>query len=209
MIQAPNLSELDWLEHGFGLRDSDVPEGIRIVRQIHSALVGDAADGTFVEGDALVSNRQGGRVGIRTADCVPILLADPATGAFAAVHAGWRGTAANICVATLRRLAEQWGVRAADVRAAIGPSIGVCCYEVGRDVASRFATWIPELEHAGEHEHLDLRAINETQLRAEGVQNIWRSDECTFCNPAKFYSYRREKEQAGRMVSFVGIKGIG
>src|SRR4051794_13617989 len=104
-VQAPNLLELPWLEHGFGLRDSKLPEGIRTVKQIHSDLVHDAGeiDGSC-EGDALVSREPGVRVGVKTADCVPILLADSTAHTVAAVHAGWRGTAANIVSAAIRKM---------------------------------------------------------------------------------------------------------
>jgi hypothetical protein len=202
MIQAPNLAELDWLEHGFGLRDSLLPAGIRTLKQIHSGSVLDVmtADDTC-QGDALVSNQPGVRIGIRTADCVPILLADPVTRAVAAVHAGWRGSAANIVSAAVRKMSA----RPEDVRAAIGPSIGVCCYEVGPEVARQFGKWLPELNSAADPVRLDLPAVNEAQLRALGMTNIWKSGECTFCLAERFFSFRREREQAGRMVSWIGI----
>lgn len=207
MIQAANLLDLEWLEHGFGDRDSAPPEGVRTVRQIHSAIVLDAA--VAEEGDtadALVSDRPGMRVGIRTADCVPILLVDPTIRVVAAVHAGWRGSAGNIAAAAVNEFTARWNSRPENLRAAIGPSIGGCCYEVGAEVAHRFETWRPELKHASGPVHLDLPAINEAQLRATGVRNIWRSGECTFCVPGRFYSYRRERERAGRMVSFIGVQ---
>lgn len=201
MIQAPNFSDLDWLDHGFGQRDSVLPEGIRTVKQIHSSAVLDA-DGPAAEGDALVSDQAGVLVGVKTADCVPILLVDPSTPAVAAIHAGWRGSAANIAAEAVRRMAARWKTRPENLRAAIGPSIGVCCYEVGPEVASRFERWFP----ATTNRHLDLPAINETQLRAEGITDIWKSGECTFCMAKRFYSFRREREQAGRMVSFIGLQ---
>jgi YfiH family protein len=213
MIQAPNLLDLEWLDHGFGLRDSEPPAGVRTIKQIHSSIVSDAStlDTTEApEGDALISDRAGVRVGIKTADCVPILLVDPSIPAVAAIHAGWRGCAENISAATVRELAARWNSRPGNLRAAIGPSIGVCCYEVGPEVAHRFETWNPSLKDAQAPVHLDLRAINEAQLRAAGVANIWKSGECTFCLPGRFYSFRREREHAGRMLSFIGLhKHVG
>jgi polyphenol oxidase len=135
---------------------------------------------------------------------VPILLADAASGAVSAIHAGWRGTAENISAAALAALRTRWGIEPGNIRAAIGPSIGVCCYEVGPEVARRFSQWVADLEHPSEQQHLDLRRVNEIQLRAAGVENIWRSEECTFCGGDRFYSFRREREEAGRMVSFIG-----
>jgi hypothetical protein len=209
MIKAPNLLDLEWLDHGFGLRDSELPAGVRTVKQIHSSIVLDAALDTSTEapeGDALLSDRAGIRVGVKTADCVPILLVDPSIPAVAAIHAGWRGSAENIVAAAVRELTARWKTRPGHLRAAIGPSIGVCCYEVGPEVARRFETWNPKMGQAQGPVHLDLPAINEAQLRAASVADIWKSGECTFCLPARFFSFRREREQAGRMLSFIGLQ---
>src|ERR1700733_13903713 len=126
VIQAPNFLDLEWLDHGFGLRDSVLPEGIRTVKQIHSSAVLDAAapasGASDPQGDALLSDRAGVRVGVKTADCVPILIVDPSTPAVAAIHAGWRGSAENIAARAGRRMAALWKTRPENLRAAIGPS---------------------------------------------------------------------------------------
>jgi YfiH family protein len=147
------------------------------------------------DGDALISNT--GVVGIKTADCVPVLLADPVTNSVAAIHAGWRGTVADIVGEAVRALTQRWQTRPEDIHAAIGPCIGPCCYEVGPEVARQF-----EIKCTGKI-HLDLPAENERRLREAGVRNIWKSGECTFCAGDRFFSYRREREQAGRMLSFI------
>jgi YfiH family protein len=201
MIQALNFADLEWLDHGFGLRDSTMPAGIRTVKQIHSSIVLDAAE-IAEEGDALISDLAGVSVGIKTADCVPILLVDPSIPAVAAIHAGWRGSAENITAAAVRRMAARWKTRPENLRAAIGPSIGACCYEVGADVANRFEQWTPVTKNR----HLDLPAVNERQLRDAGVADIWKSGECTFCATDRFFSFRREREKAGRMLSFIGLQ---
>jgi YfiH family protein len=201
MITAPNLAEFDWLVHGFGLRDSPPPAGVTTAKQIHSDIVLDAAGrrGEVVgEGDALISNQPGIVVGVKTADCVPILLVDASTRIVASVHAGWRGTAQNIVAATIRRLSSLWKTDPANIHGAIGPSIGECCYEVGPEVAEQFGIV------TGAKVHVDLASINERQLRAAGVTNIWKSGECTFCRADRFFSYRRERERAGRMMSIIG-----
>ncbi len=201
MITAPNLG-FDWLLHGFGLRDSIPPAVLTTAQQIHSARVLDACGrkGERIgEGDAIVSAEPGVMVAIRTADCVPILMADPANRIVACVHAGWRGAAANIAAATVDAL-ENRGSLASQLCVAIGPSIGACCYQVGPDVAGQFDQW-PGIAGGTT---LDLPAINEIQLREAGVRNIWKSGECTFCRPERFFSFRREKENAGRMHSFIG-----
>jgi YfiH family protein len=205
MILAPNLAKLDGIIHGFGLRDSEYPAGIVTVKQIHSSIVFDAsAVDSSCQGDALVSHTPGRIVGIKTADCVPILLADPATRAVASVHAGWRGTAANIIQRTVSAMSAQWQTRPEDIRAAIGPSIGPCCYEVGEEVARHFGMHSLGMGGSGKV-HLDLPRENEKQLRAAGVRDIWISGECTFCAAGRFFSWRREQERAGRMISFIGL----
>lgn len=201
MIAAPNFSDLEGegLVHGFGQRSSTYPEGVRTAKQIHSDIVQDAAE-PLHEGDALISDRRGVLVGVRTADCVPVLIVEPSTHAVAAIHAGWRGTARGITAAAVRAISDRWGINPADLRAAIGPAIGVCCYEVGPEVARQFGieTHAPV--------HLDLAGINEMQLKYAGVKDIWKSGQCTFCAASLFYSFRRENEGAGRMLSFVGWK---
>ena len=168
--------------HGFGARDSVYPPGITTARQIHSSIVLDAGEvDPSTQGDALITREPGVLVGVKTADCVPILLVDTLNRAIAAIHAGWRGTAEHISAKTVQEMCVLADARPENLLAAIGPSIGVCCYEVGPEVARRFETWIPEMGKANGPVHLDLRRINEIQLRAAGVQNIWKSSECTFC----------------------------
>ena len=206
IVTAPNLAQIPGLIHGFGLRDSIWPAGITLVKQIHSDIVWDAADlknsarinEPALEGDALISNLADTTIGIKTADCVPILLADPETGSIAAVHAGWRGTAQDILMKTVRDLARRWGVRPENLRAAIGPAIGGCCYEVGPEVAHRLGITVTEPVH------VDLARINSQSLLRAGITNIWVSGECTFCSAGRFFSFRREREQAGRMLSYIG-----
>src|ERR1017187_1215248 len=115
IVTAPNLAQIPGLIHGFGLRDSIWPAGITLVKQIHSDIVWDAADlknsarinEPILEGDALISNLADTTIGIKTADCVPILLADPETGSIAAVYARGRGTAQDILMKTVRDLARR------------------------------------------------------------------------------------------------------
>lgn len=214
MITAPNLSELSWLSHGFGDRDSVYPGQITTARQIHSCIVlevGGAGGDRIADGDGLVTGQPGMLVGVRTADCVPILLADRVRRVVSAVHAGWRGTAAGIAGEAVLLMEEKFGTRPGDVVAAIGPSIGGCCYEVGADVARHFGTWLPDLEQTAtvgfdggpERARVDLKTVNRLQLQQLGIQNVWVSPNCTYCCSG-FYSFRRDKEQAGRMISYIG-----
>ncbi len=205
--QAPNLTGFEWLMHGFGFRDSQYPDGITGVRQIHSGIVATAAEvrnGFVREADALVTDEHGVTVGIRTADCVPVLIADPVTRSVAAIHAGWRGSAKNIAANAVSELVTRYGARAEDLHAAIGPAIGGCCYEVGPEVARRFGAWIPEYGRAESPVKIDLGRVNRMQLEAAGVRDVWNSGECTNCNPERYFSFRREREKAGRMTAFIG-----
>jgi polyphenol oxidase len=200
-LLASLLERLPWIEHGFGTRQElATTADLATVNQIHSNLVLMAdAPGLCGDGDALVTNCPGVAVSIRTADCYPILLVDTRHRAVAAVHAGWRGTATHIIDRTLEKMHAEFGTAPPDVHAAIGPGIGVCCYEVGEEVASQFGF--------AARTHLDLALENRKQLETAGVapQNIEALDVCTFCDAKRFFSYRREKEKAGRMTSYIRI----
>ena len=194
------LENFPWLEHGFGTRESNPDQTAHGTSAANSLglqrllRMSRAASG---EGDALVTRTPGVAVSIRTADCFPILLADPETRAVAAIHAGWRGTAAGVVATTLDRMRSEFGTEPGNVLAAIGPGIGACCYEVGIEVARQFG-----MAQAGK---LDLAVENRNQLIAAGVQpdKIELVGGCTFCHPAQFFSWRRDHDRAGRMISFI------
>ena len=171
------------------------------LQQIHSARSLVAAEaGVAGEGDALLTRQPGLTISIRTADCYPILLADPVAGVVAAIHAGWRGTGAHIVEQVIERLRSEFGTKPEDIVAAIGPGIGGCCYEVGEDVARRFG-----MDRAGK---LDLAAENLHQLVEAGVQraHVDSIGACTRCDAQRFHSWRRDGEHAGRMISFIGAR---
>jgi len=201
-LQSSMLLRLTEFEHGFGTRASGgVQDAAAWVRQIHSGICLVAEEeGLAGDGDALITQRPGLGVFVKTADCYPVLLADPVRGVAAAAHAGWRGTAAGIVGATLRRMKERFGTSAADVFAAIGPGIGACCYFVGEDVARKFGR-----EDAGK---IDLAAANRRQLMEAGVpaEQIEVVGRCTFCDAEDFHSFRRDGERAGRMISFIRMR---
>jgi len=172
------------------------------LRQIHSAdVVVAATAGCLGEGDALLTNRPGLALSVRTADCLPILLADVRQKIIAAVHAGWRGTAAGVAVNVLRKMQTEFGTNAADINVAIGPGIGPCCYEVGPEVAAEFGL-------TG-RVHLDLAAENRRRLIAAGLpeSQIETLDYCTRCRADLFHSWRRDGPAAGRMLSHIEIAG--
>ena len=210
VYRVPELDELPWLLHGFGTRVSDIPAQFRnlaTLKQIHSAACVAAAGRTGVlgEGDALLETTPGSVVAVKTADCLPVLLVDERLRAVAAVHAGWRGTAARIVARAVEAMGERFGTRPADLHAAIGPGIGPCCYEVGPEVAAQF----PGQPGAGKPGgRLDLVDETARQLAGGGVtpERIHASYLCTRCRADEFHSFRRDREAAGRMHSFVGIR---
>ncbi len=204
IYRAAALDCFPWLVHGFGTRHADIPAQfahLATLKQIHSAscVAAGGRRGILGQGDALLENTPGAVVAVKTADCVPLLLVDARRRAVAAVHAGWRGTAAGIAASALAAMGERFGTHPADVHAAIGPAIGPCCYEVGPEVAAQF----------GEQGRvrLDLPAINRRQLLEAGVtaDRIHASNLCTMCRAGEFDSFRRDGEAAGRMFSFIGI----
>ena len=146
LLQARNLSEVAWLRHGFGtracgLRHSKPPRRehrrLRMLRQVHSDWVWrDPA--WLAPGDGLITRQPGALLTVRTADCCPVLLADTRLRAVAALHAGWKGTLNRIAEKAVGEMRAAWGSNPADLRAAVGPCIGPCCYEVGGEVEQAF-----------------------------------------------------------------------
>jgi YfiH family protein len=206
------------------------------LKQIHSDVIHvfDAPRSEICQGDASVTNRPGLLLGVQTADCVPILLVDPKKRAVAAIHAGWRGTLARIVVKAIGWMQMQFKSKPADLLAAIGPSIGGCCYEVGTEVATQFLSQFPEAPEwfdefrTGDEPNpvqwlnmmppghqpppqnvlLDLRKANRAQLLAAGIRapNIFVSDLCTACRRDLLFSYRKEGPASGRLMSVIGIR---
>lgn len=201
-----------------------------MVSQVHGAGVvvvrgSDALPSPGTRGDVLVTAVPGVALGVRTADCVPILIGDRSTGAVAAVHAGWRGTAAGATGAAVSALTREFGCRPPDLLAAIGPSIGACCYEVGSDVVDAFAAsgyerylidrWFPAPPPPrGSRQRppirLDLAGANRDQLILAGVapENVHISGLCTAEHLDALTSYRVEKSAAGRMVAAIAARPV-
>jgi YfiH family protein len=212
VYRAQVLEGIPWLEHGFGTRlSSHWPDtaDLATVQQVHSdkVLIADQA-GPLGEGDALIWNQPGITLSVRTADCLPILMADTRNRAIAAVHAGWRGTILEIVPKTILAMADRFGTNPDDLVIAIGPGIGACCFEVGPEVAIQFAKLFPERTDLDQKTTVDLAETNLRLLRRNGgsVRQIATSGLCTCCRPDLFHSYRRDREAAGRMVSTIRIR---
>jgi polyphenol oxidase len=169
-------------------------ERLTFNRQVHSSAVHQATSGEReVEGDGLWASEAGVPLLVLAADCVPIaLVRTDGAPRLAVLHAGWRGLLAGVVEEGVRALG------AGTLAAAVGPSIGPCCYEVGPDVAGHFD---PDLTNAGK---LDLGAAAERRLRAAGVSTVERLDLCTACHPDLFFSHRRDRGVTGRQ----GVIGV-
>jgi len=205
----------------------------RLVRlkQVHGAAVvvvrqnaangsdANVATGALDEADVVVSDDPSRALTIQTADCVPILLVDPRTGAVGAAHAGWRGLAARVPHVVVRAMSEEFGSRPADLVAAVGPSISAARYEVGQDVRARFASafaasdvdaWF--LSATREHHWLfDGWRSTRDQLVAAGLapDHIYQANLCTAVHDDLFCSYRRDGEKAGRMIAVIRAARAG
>lgn len=200
------LQEFVWQTHGFGTRQANPPVDITL-RQIHSdrVLNAHALHDRGAEGDALITDDVGRSIGVRTADCVAILLLDCRRRAVAAVHAGWRGTAARLVERTIESMNRDFGSTPGDMYAGIGPCIRGCCCDVGAEVAAQFAPFFPEWKPITGKRKLDLPETNRRQMCAAGVNPSYIFDcgLCTTCQSGEFFSYRREPKSLGRMVASI------
>jgi polyphenol oxidase len=239
-----NLSFMEWdtkenvLENRRQLQKAVGAKEFTLVamKQIHSDVIHSfsAARVGPCRGDASITKKTGLLLGMQTADCVPILLVDRKKRAVAAIHAGWRGTLARVAQKTVGRMQLEFGCKPADLLAAVGPSIGPCCYEVGADFVAQFTAqfadgaeyfdeartgdepnplqWLnmrpPGHQPPPRNVHLDLSKANRSQLLAAGLRarNIYSCGLCTACRADLFFSYRKEGPISGRMLSVIGVR---
>ena len=199
------------------------PEDLVTPRQIHSDIVCRVGredrgkhliHGASRECDAQITNEPGVALVVFTADCTPILLHDPVTGAVGAVHAGWRGTALGIVSKTVVAMEEAFGCRPENIRAAIGPNIGACCFETDPDVPQALTETlgsdvVPYIRQTGEKYHIDLKQTNALWLRKAGVCHIEISDLCTACRQDLFWSHRRVGMNRGSQGAVIYCKEVG
>jgi YfiH family protein len=218
------------------------PARLVTLRQVHSEMIrvveaGDSgletADGRAVlEGDGMLTDVPGVMLGIQVADCVPVLVADVRRKAVGAFHAGWRGTLKRIVEHGIGTMRSRYGSQPEDLVAAIGPSIGACCYSVGDEVVQEFTSQFAyaadifserydldpttvEPEHSNRPQiHLDLWEANRRQLLDAGVdaERVTVVGECSACSRTedgarKYFSHRAERGFAGRMMGVIGVKG--
>lgn len=162
------------------------------------------------EFDGLVTDRVGSVLGAFAADCIPLVFAEPEARVCGAAHAGWRGTVAGIATNVIARMVEL-GARPERIRVALGPSIGACCFEVGREVVDEFRAVLGDLPglvvEGPNKNHIDLRVATRTFLEGAGVmpENIDDRPPCTKCEGDRFFSYRRDGREGGVHMGFIGL----
>ncbi len=180
--------------------------------QVHGARVlvvdGPRGDQPPPKADALLTNRPGVVLFMRFADCVPILLHDPVRGVVGVVHAGWRGTVAGVARRAVEVMVEEFGSNPADVRAALGPSVGPDHYPVGEEVVEQVEQAFGPaaktlLTRVNGQVHLDLWAANERALRRAGVRSVEVAAVCTACHVEDWYSHRGEQGKTGRFGALI------
>ena len=191
-----------------------------LTRQTHTDIIRlvtaeDAGTGLFKPEfdpcDGLVTNTPGLALVVFTADCTPVLLCDPVTGAVGAVHAGWKGTAQDIVGKAVEAMASHFGADPKNIRAAIGPNIGQCCFQTDADVpqaleAAYGSAVLAHIKPANEKYYVNLKAVNAMALQRRGVTDIQISEECTRCNTDRFWSARYHKNDRGSQGAIIVCK---
>jgi YfiH family protein len=181
------------------------PDALARSYQVHGSEIWTTSEAGYQTGyDAVLTSEQGIFAGVGIADCCPILLADPVRQTAAAIHAGWKGTVAQIVSKTASALIAG-GSNPADILAYIGPCISLENFEVGDEVAEHFE----HKEKRGARWHVDLKLANATQLRDLGITQIEISNYCTVANNDVFYSHRKEQGITGRMLAVIGFQRRG
>ena len=199
------------------------PKSLVFSRQIHENVVKavtikDAHElfsDIAYECDGLVTSDADAALIIFMADCVPVLLHDPARGVIAAVHAGWRGTAKNICGAATEKMSAEFGCDPGDIRAAIGPSISACCYETDKEVPDALFSALGEgaescVTPRGGKYMVDLKRANRFFLKNAGLtdENIFVSGDCTMCKSDVYWSHRATRGSRGSQAAIITLKGL-
>lgn len=225
-VRSDDRAAWDQVAHAAGL----TVDTLHRPRQVHGkAVVLPSAHSRITPGDVMVARDPLIGIAVQSADCIPLLIVDPTTGAICAAHAGWRGLAAGVPQAAVQALVKNFGSRSADLVVAIGPSIGACCYQVGRDVrdaftaafsASQVERWFSESAKSlpanppmpnlpatrrPDHWFLDCWMSAREQLEAAGVapRHIFSADLCTASHPNVLCSYRRDRTPTGRMAAVI------
>lgn len=223
-VTVPQLEKITFLLHGFGTRDLFERDILKkpehgdftfvSLNQVHSDSIHliEAPSLERLKGDALITDSPNVLLSIRTADCLPVLFVSTNPKAVAAVHCGWRGTNKRLVQKVVKTMGHTLGIRPDSLVVALGPSIEQMCYEVGDEVKSCFPNqkaasrfFRPRPDREGKY-FFDLKGMNRFQLLDAGVEdkNIFSVDCCPRCDK-NFFSYRRDKNETGRLINFIGM----
>lgn len=198
------------------------PEQLVLTKQTHTDVVRKVGKGQMGAGlfapelescDGLITNTPGVGLVVFSADCTPILLEDPVTGAVGAAHAGWRGTAAAIAEKAVDAMVQSFGCCRKNIRAAIGPNIGMCCFQTDEDVPRAMREQFgnaaePFIRAEKQKYYVNLKGLNALALRRAGVEQIAISDLCTACQPNRFWSHRIVGDNRGSQGAVILCKGV-
>ncbi len=206
--RAPDLTA----PHRFTTRTGKPQASPVLARQIHSDIVLYVTCNGSYTADGFITDKPGLMIAVKTADCTPILMYDEKAGTAAAVHAGWRGTAAGIVLRTYEKMLS-FGATAQSILIAIGPSVCFNCYEVKEDFRNAVRDGLGSelcdiyVREKGNSLHADVAGMNAQLLRSAGIpdENIAESGLCTFYRSDLFYSYRRDGKQEGSQWSIIGV----
>jgi len=221
---VPRLEQIPHLIHGFGTKKwkgSDFKSRhewkdfkLLFLDQIHSDIIQviDGIPEKKLKGDAMVTGLPFLLLIIKTADCLPVLIVDESRKVIAAVHCGWKGTSKRVVQRIIQRMMDLYGCRPSSLLGALGPCIGSECYEVGENVCESFEEEGLSTEFFRNHplregKYLfDLKGANLSQMLSLGIEekNVFFKDICTHCHES-LPSFRRDKDKAGRMLSFIGM----
>lgn len=215
MFKSKSLSRLPNVRHAFSGRDvSQMPAELFLAKQIHGDTIirvdrhANVDEIALREADAIWTTDVGVTIGVKTADCAPLLLADKEGRGVMAVHLGWRGTAMGLAQKSVEQFCLGLGVSPEDVVAAIGPCIGFGAFEVGQEVVDALTAQVSSddlvVQNDDVHYHVDLQGWIERLLRGAGVIEIEKLGLCTFSDAQKFFSYRRAKD-LGRQLSVIAL----
>ena len=208
--KSRKLSTIKNINYSFG--DKKTKSDAFTLNQVHGSdvvIVDKVPDNNIIiSGDSIITNVKNFSIGVKTADCLPILLTDKNSSFVGAVHAGWRGTFYKIICKTINKIGDNFNVKPKDIIAVIGPSIANCCFEVGEDLYKRFIKNFPNFKSCFLQDEfkkkIDLKRINYLLLEEMGVREIEILNECTKCNP-NFYSYRRDKSKSQNQISKINL----
>ncbi|NSW88201.1 peptidoglycan editing factor PgeF [bacterium] len=211
-IQSNIINENKLIQHYFGNRDFVVPdqENVFFLNQIHSDKFINLDDivslDKKIEGDAVITSKKNIFVGVRTADCSPILLTSKDSAFVAAVHSGWRGTYNKIIENVIEEILGRYKCLKSDLLCAIGPSIGQCCYEVGEPMAKKFNKKFilnnNDLKLVNKKYLLNLPGINKKIINQLGISNVELLSDCTHCLKS-YFSYRRDGSRVNNQISII------